>query len=434
MQKINQRLVRLALTGWLMAQTTLIFADNAPAPLDKVVAIVNSDVITQGELNTQLTVVQAQLRASQVPLPSDQELQAQVLNHMIDEKIQLQTAERAGVEVDDEMLDQSIERVAARNQMTMAQFQQALEAEGLNYKNYREQIRKQITVDRILQREVKSRIEVTPQEVDKYLNSVAYAKQNIDEYHLSDILIALPEIPSSAQITAANQKAEAIISELKQGKSFAKLAAAQSAGSEALQGGDLGWRRIEEIPTVFASQITTIKTGEIIGPIRAANGIHILMLNGTRGSIKQHTVAETEVRHILLKNNGLYGDAETQALVAEIRRQIANGADFAEMAKKYSEDKGAAMNGGELGWVTPGVLVPPFEQAMNQLKIGEVSQPVKTQFGWHLIKVEGRRNKDNTEDYQREQIQKFVYERKFQEESQKWTKQMRDASFVEIVS
>lgn len=430
----------LAITLFVFALFSTVFAETSsePAshgiPLDSVVAVVNDDVITASELNHQVAKVSKQLASRQIKLPSEDELRWQVLNYLIDQKVELQTAARAGIEVDDATLDASIEQIAAHNKASLAELKKVIENDGLSFGEYRAEIRKEMLVERLLQREIGSRITISKQETDKYLHSLAYEKQNVVEYHLEDILIGLPEAPSSAQLQEAQKIADDIRVQLKQGRNFQELALAKSTGQEALSGGDLGWRRIEEIPTAFASLLSGMKPGDVSDPIRTGNGIHLIKLVDRRGNAGVHHTTETQVRHILLKTSGTTTrDNALKAELERIRTEIEHGASFAEMAKRYSQDTVSALKGGELGWIKPGMLVVPFEQAMNQLKPGIISEPVKTQFGWHIIQVEGRREVEDTAEYQEQQIRRRLYERQYEENTQLWVKRMRDASSVQIL-
>lgn len=399
--------------------------------LDSVVAIVNSDVVTESELNKQYTGIKQHLEQQNKSLPSDAELRSQVLNHIIDQKIILQTAARANIEIDDDSLNRAIRNIASRNNMTKQELKQTLAKSGIDFRDYREDLRKQITIDRLMQQQIGSRVTISKQEVDKYLNSVAFDQQNIAEYHINDILIALPDVPSSQEIRSAKTTAEKVLKKLKQGHPFSEVAIAESNGQDALKGGDLGWRRVEEIPSVFADYITKMDVGDVQGPIRTANGFHIMQLVDTRGSAARHFTQETKVRHILIKSHTPDDDDDIIEELKDIRKKIEAGASFAQMAKEHSDDVVSREKDGTLGWISPGMLVPAFEQAMDGLTIGMVSQPVKTQFGWHLIQVQERRKKEDTHDYQRNKIRKLIYERQFEEEKQHWITKMRSVSYVQ---
>lgn len=413
--------------------TAAVESDHSKKMLDSVAAIVNDDVITQKELDNKFDLIKQQLANSQTALPEDAELRLQVLNHLIDQKIELQTAARAGIEVDDETVNKSIHDLAARNNLSFDEFKDYLSKNHFKYSEFRNEIHDQIIVERLMQREIGSHITISTQEIDKYLNSIAFEQKNIAEYHLQDILISLPEVPSTDQISKADAKIADILAQIKQGKTFEQMAIANSDGGEALQGGDLGWRRIEEIPIVFAERVQIMEKGEVFGPIRAPNGYHLLKLVAIRGSSTEHFSTETKVKHILLRKDPVTSDEQLKKNIENIRAQIGKDLNFADAAKKYSQDPVSAAKGGDLGWITDDMLVPPFTKAMNELKIGVISEPVRTEYGWHLIEVEARRQKEDTKDFQRNQIRKSVFERKYQEQAQSWIKRMRDASYVEIL-
>lgn len=257
--------------------------------------------------------------------------------------------------------------------------------------------------------------------------------QKHDAYHVDDILIALPDEPSSAQVQQAYAKAQSIMAQLQKGANFKTLAAANSDGEEAMKGGDLGWRKLEELPTVFAAKVVDMKPGELAGPIRTGNGVHVIKLEGTKDNNTDHFVTQTNVRHILIKTNLPSDDGPAKQQLEIIRNQIIHGANFADMAKKYSQDPGSALKGGDLGWVMPGMLVPPFEQAMNGLAINQISQPVKSQYGWHLIQVLGRRQVNDSQQYQQNQLKQMIYMRQFNENAAIWVQQLRDESYIKIL-
>jgi peptidyl-prolyl cis-trans isomerase SurA len=412
-----------------------IFArgETPSGQIDQIVAIVNSDVITESELNKEFVQVKTHV-AQQTPIRDEQELRKQVLNQLIDQSVELQTAKKAGIDVDDHELDQAITEITERNHMTLEQLKQKIQAENLNFDDYRATIRKQMIIEKLLQHEVRPRISISKQEVDKYLHSYAFEQQNISEYLIEDILIRLPEIPSSQQLHDAQQQAKQILDKLQHGENFESLAITYSNGNSALQGGSLGWRRLEEIPSVFAEQIRTMQINKVAGPIQTSNGLHIIKLLDTRNETAHHYTQETHVRHILLKPTARKTNDELQAELISIRKQlITKKNDFSQLAEKFSEDRVSAKNGGDLGWINGDEMVPPFTAAMEKLTIGEISTPVKTQFGWHLIQVLERRKIDDTAAFQQRQIEKMLYERNFQEKTLSFIQRMRDVSYVNIL-
>ena len=404
---------------------------NKALPLDAIVAVVNDDVVTESELLEQIRFYTADV-PDNVVLPDEQHLKEQILNKIIDQTVGLQTAARLNITIGDDTVDQSIQRVAGDAGITVEQLKTNLMEKGLSYRDYREFVRKELTVQRVLQQELAGRIDVSNAEVEKYLNSVAFDQQHIAEYHIADILLSLPDVPSSQDIQAASQKMEKIVEALKDGKDFKQLAMTYSDAPTALQGGDLGWRRVEEIPTMFAEKVTKMQEGSYIGPIRTSNGFHLVKLQGIRGAAMKKIVTEHKARHILLKPEVIDDDADVKAKLLQLRQRIESGESFAEVARRYSHDPVSAAKGGDLGWVAPGTMVKSFEQTMQKQKIGIVSKPTKTEFGWHLILVEERRKKDHTKDFYRADLRKKIFQRKYAEEVQDWLRKARDSSYVEI--
>ena len=406
----------------------------AERPLDTVVAVVGNDVITQSELNKETSYIKVQLQHDNTPLPTNAELEHQVLERMIDQKIELQMAEKMGITIDDATLDQTVASVAAKNHMNIDSLKQTLRKDNINYDFYRNQIREQLLIQQLLQREVATRVYISKQDVDNILNSKGYqqAQHQAAQYDIEDILIALPDEPSSEELAAANKKAATIEQKLKAGADFKQLAVAQSNGDEALQGGDLGWRTPEQIPQVFVEAIQGLSTGGVSAPFRTGNGIHVLRLVGVKGSDERHTIQETNVRHILIKTDAVHTDETVRRELLGLKSQMASGVSFEQLAEKYSQDPTSAIKGGDLGWVQPGTLVPPFEKAMDGLAIHQISAPVKTQFGWHLIQVLGRRNKDNTQEYKEMQVRRMLFESRMNEKTQDWLRRMRASTYVKI--
>ena len=404
------------------------------APLDTVVAVVGSDVITQSELDKEVDYIKAQLKHNNTPLPSNLELEHQVLDRMIDQKLELQMAEKMGITIDDATLTKTMANIAAKNQMNIDSLKQTLRKDNINYDFYRNQVREQLLIQQLLQREVAPRVYISKQDVDNILNSKGFqqAQQQAVQYNIQDILIALPDEPSSEELAAANKKAANIEQKLKAGVDFKQLAAAQSNGEEALQGGDLGWRTPEQLPQVFVSAIQGLNQGDVSAPFRTGNGIHVLRLVGVKGSEQKHTIQETNVRHILIKTDAVHTDETVRKELLGLKSQMASGVSFEQLAEKYSQDPTSAIKGGNLGWVQPGTLVPPFEKAMDALAINQVSDPVKTEFGWHLIQVLGRKNIDNTQEYKELQVRRMLFDSRMNEKTQDWLKRMRASTYVKI--
>ncbi len=425
--------ITLILLSLIGLQTLAVAKIQSTVELDKVVAIVNKQVISKTELDKQETLVRRNLALSKTPIPAKAQLRKQVLQSLINQTLEMQMAEKTGVAISDATTDNAIRNIAKRHQQTLSQFKKDLAKKGIEYPYYHQQIKYQLTLNQLLRQEVATRIYISDEEAENIMNSVAYQQQNHSQYHLEDILMALPDEPSSKEVAAARKKAAQIMAQAKKGKNFQELAVADSSGQEAFKGGDMGWRPLEELPEVFALKVKAMKKGEVAGPIRTPNGYHIIKLIDVKGMATTHYIDETHVRHILLIKNALYSDKQIKVKLAKMRKQIQKGADFAKLAEKNSQDPVSASKGGDLGWVKPGFLTPPFEKAMKSLKPGHMSQPVETKYGWHLIEVLGRKKVDDTKTFHKNQVKQMIYERKYDEKFQNWLQQMRQASYVKIV-
>jgi len=408
-------------------------ADTASAPLepvDKIVAVVNDDVITSTELDTRLHSIKEQLKNQSSPIPPDAVLKKQVLDRMILASLQLQLADRNGIRVDDETLNRTIERIAADNKLSLTEFRSVLEKEGYDFATFREDIRREILISRVQQRQVTDRIMVTEQEIDNFLATQRAQGNTGAEYHLAHILIAVPDASSSERIQAARQRAEDVLKKLRAGANFQETAIAVSDGQQALQGGDLGWRKAGELPTLFVDTVTHMKTGDVSDLIRSPSGFHIIKLLEQRNE-QRHIVTQTHARHILIRTDELTNDDAAQARFKDIRQRIQGGADFAALARQYSNDAATANNGGDLGWVNPGEMVPAFQAQMDKLATGEISKPFKTGFGWHIVQVLDRRRHDDTDAFIRSQAREAIHKRKTEEELQSWLARLRDDAYIE---
>lgn len=415
----------------LAVAALLLPAHAEPQPLDRIVAVVNKSVITENELNARIqTVVQNFARQKVSPPPADV-LRRQVLDRMVNERAQTDFAADTGVRVDERQLDQTIERIAEQNKMNPAQFRAALEKEGTSYKFFREQIRQDLLLQRLREREVDSRVFVTDAEVDQYLAANKDAVSAEQEFKLAHILVAIPEGAAPEVIRQRAQRAEAAMRTLASGKAFAEVAAAFSDAGDALQGGDLGWRSSGRLPPLFLEAVDKLQPGQYTPILRSPAGFHIIQLGDKRQRDAKEIIRQTHARHILIKVNELTSDTDAKQRITEIRERIQNGVDFAEQAKLHSED-GSAQKGGDLDWISPGDTVPDFEQAMNALNPGDLSAPVRSPFGWHLIQVVERRDQDVTRDRERVRVRTALRERKADEQYEDWSRQMRDQAFVEL--
>jgi len=400
------------------------------AELDRIVAIANDNVITLSELEAETRTIKQQLRAQNTKPPSDDILHKQVLERLIVKRLQLEIAASNNVRVDDQTLNLALHNIATQNNLSLAQFRDVLEKDGFNFDKFRENIRDEITIRRLQARQVDNRVTVTDREVEDFLATQgAHASAN-REYHLAHILIAVPEASSPEKIQAARRKAEEVLHELRSGADFSQIAVASSDGQQALQGGDLGWRKAGQLPTIFSDVVVKLQDGEVSDLIRSPSGFHIIKLVKVRGE-SQHVITQTQARHILLRTNELTSDRDARIRLAQLKERIEGGASFADLARSHSDDKGSAVSGGDLGWVSPGDLVPQFEEAMNALRPGQVSEPFETQFGWHIVQVLSRREYDNTEEFKKAQARNLLRQRKIEEELQTWLRRLRDEAYVE---
>lgn len=431
-------MMRKIFFGLTLILTQVAIADAASASsrveIDSVVAIVNDAVITRSELDDQIRTIKQQLRQQNTPAPAANVLQKQVLERLISSRLQLQLAANTSIRVDDDTLNRAINRIAVQNKLSLTEFRAVLEKDGFSFDKFREDIRDEITITRLRQRQVDSRITVTDQEVSQFLAAQARQGKSDDEYRLGHILIALPEAASPEQIQAAQQKAEKILEKLQAnaegGAGFKETAIAVSDGQQALEGGDLGWRSAGQLPSLFAAQVPAMKVGELSGIIRSSGGFHIVKLLDYRGG-KRHTVTQTLARHILIRTTELITDDDASMRLQQLVQRIKKGEDFAELALSVSDDTLSAAKGGGLDWVSPGDMVPAFEQAMNELQPEQISVPFKSEFGWHIVQVQARREYDNTEEYTRNQALEALRSRKIEEEYQNWLRRLRDEAYVE---
>ncbi len=400
------------------------------AVIDAVVAVVNDDVITRHELDERLRVVTRQLQKQGTPLPDPEVLEKQILERMISDLLQAQFAKESGVRVDDTQLELAITRIAQQNRFpSLAEFRAKLESEGVDFKKFREEIRSEIVSTRLREREVDSKLVISDTEVDNYLANKAKMGGEGEEYHIAHILVVVPEQASAEKIQAARDKAEQAFNQLKGGADFAQVAAGSSDAKDALKGGDLGWRPGDRIPPLFANELQKLQPGQNTAILRSPSGFHILKLIEKRSGSAPVVITQTHARHILIKTSEIVPEAEARKRIMEIRQSIDNGADFAEQAKRYSQD-GSAQQGGDLDWLSPGQTVPEFEEAMNKLQPGQIGA-VQSQFGWHLIKVLERRNTDVSEQQKRQQARVAIGTFKSDELYQDWLRQLRDRAFVE---
>jgi peptidyl-prolyl cis-trans isomerase SurA len=399
--------------------------------VDRVVAIVNDEAITQHEVDDARGVVLAQMKQQNVEPPAPDVLDKQVLERIITERALMQYAKESGLRVDDTQIERAIQRIAQDNKMTPEELRKELAKEKINYTKYREDIRNEIIVQRLREREVESTLTVSDAEVDLYLAALKAQKTGDSEYQLAHILVMVPEQANAAQIEAKRRRAEEALRAIKSGAEFGQVAAGYSDANDALRGGNLGWRPGARLPTVFADQVRTMQPGDVSPVLRSASGFHIVKLIDKRGRNEPTVVDQTHARHILIKVNELVSEADGKVKIDRLKDRLDSGAKFEELAKLNSEDASAA-KGGDLGWVNPGDTVPEFQEAMNKLAINQISPPVRTPFGWHIIQVLERRKQDVTAERQRAEAQLAIRQRKADEQFQAWVREVRDRAYVEI--
>ncbi|MFI4880489.1 MAG: peptidylprolyl isomerase [Steroidobacterales bacterium] len=425
--------IGLSLQGGAFAQTRELATRGEL--LDRVAAIVNDGVVLNSELDAQIETVSERLRAQKLELPPQNVLRQQVLERLVLQEIQMQHATHAGVKVSDETLNAALLDIAKRNNLTLSQLPQALAAQGIDYPSYREEMRKEITLSLLRQRDVLQHIAVTPREIDQYLDKQARTPSEHSEYNVSHILIAVSQEAGTAQLETAAKRADEVYQRAKHGEDFAKLAVGYSNSQTALEGGALGWRKGSELPTFLSDVVARLKPGEVSEPLRTPTGFHIIRLNDERGGASAPTVIDqVHARHILMKTNELADDATVKQKLTALRERIVKGEDFAVLAKTLSEDPGTASEGGDLGWTGPGSFAPEFEQALTGLKDGEISEPVHSQYGWHLIQMLGHRRFDNSDEMKRRQAAEAIRAGKADEETELWLRRLRDDAYVEYKS
>lgn len=406
-------------------------ADVEVQQLDRVVAVVDREVITYRELQNRIEIVLGQLEKQNVSRPPQEVLEKQVLERLISDRLQTQLAAQTGLRVDDNQLDKTMERIAEQNKMNVFEFRQALERDGISFRKFREDMRNEIILARLREREVDNRVNVTEAEIDNYLTTQSSRQQaGQDEYEISHILIRTPEDSASEDLQKLKAKAEKALQLLKDGTDFAQVSASYSDAPNALEGGMLGWKNAGQVPTLFGDALKTMQPGEVSPIIRSPNGFHILKLTNRRGGSSPLLVQQTHARHILLKSSEVLSEGDAKRKLGDLKERLENGGNFEELARQYSED-GTASKGGDLGWVNPGDTVPEFEKAMNELKPGQISEPIKSPFGWHLIEVVERRSQDMSREAARMKARQEIKARKAEEAYQDWLRELRDRAYVE---
>ena len=399
-------------------------------PLNSIVAIVNEDIIMSSELESASREIEKQLKEKGTPIPGQAILDKEVLEKLVMESLQLQIAETNGIAVDDSLLNSEIKSLAEKNGVSLTEFRDILERDGYSYGQFRDDLRKQLTIMQVRRQMVTSRIKVNDQEIDNLLATLKSSGAGSVEYHLGHILIAIPEAASPAEVQAAEARANNTLQRLRSGANFAEIAIVASDSQTALEGGDLGWRSLGQLPSMFLDTVKAMQVGDISDLIRSSGSFHIIKLQDKRGD-ERHFVEQTKARHILLKPDEVNTEDEMKVRIEQLEIRLRGGDDFATLALANSQDTLSAARGGDLGWMNQGDTVPEFEEAMNDLAPGEISAPVKSEFGWHLIQVTERRTHDSTEEYERSKVRNLIRARKYEEELVLWLRRLRDESYVE---
>lgn len=400
--------------------------------LDQVVAIVDDDVILQTELDARINTITGRLSAQGTGLPPREILEDRVLEQLITESIQLQRADKMGMRISDNELNETMDNIIDRNGMTMAQFEQQLASEGVSFRQAREQIRSEMLTSRVQQRQVGNRVRVTDREVENYLQALDARGGNNAEYRLAYIFIEVDEPDSDASVVAARERAESLRQQIADGRGFQEVAVAESDASNALEGGDMGWRTESQLPSLVAPVVPELVVGEPSEVLENNSGFHLVMVMDKRGGGQKKVIQQHKVRHILIRPSEAVPDAQAEARIRDLYQQLNEGADFAELAREYSDDPVSGSDGGNLGWVSQGQMVPAFEQAMLEADLAELRGPFRSQFGWHILQVQERRQKDISGDVKKAEARQAIYRRKFEAELQNWLLEIRDEAFIEF--
>jgi peptidyl-prolyl cis-trans isomerase SurA len=409
-----------------------LFMTAAPAGaevLDRIIVVVNEGVILQSELDDEMGRAREQISARGIASPPESVLRAQVLERLMMMRVQMQRAQQAGIRIDDRELNEVLTNIARQNNVTLAEFADQLRKQGMDYLAAREQLREELTINRLRQREVDSRVSVTDQDIELFLAS--HVGDDQSEFRLSHLLVAIPDGASPEQREQAHKKAQGLVERARAGEDFASLAIANSDGQQALQGGDLDWRKAEDLPTIFAQAAAKLEINKVSDVLETAGGFHIIKLVGKRGTGEAKTINETHSRHILIQANTLRNEEQATAQIRDLKARLDKGEDFAKLAKEFSDDPGSKNGGGDLGWQPPGVFAPEFQQTIDGLKDNEISGAFHTQFGWHIAQVLERRTRDVTEQARRGQARASIQRRKAAEEYDTWLRRLREEAYVE---
>ena len=426
MISIKKRIVFILL-GFLMSTNTYTKIEL----IDRVVAVVDSGVIMESQLNSRVEEILVRLKNDKAELPPLNLLEEQVLDRLIIEEIQLQLADRAGIKISDSELNQTLSRVSSQNNLSLEEFRLKLEAEGTSYKSFRDTIKKELIIQRVQRGKVGAKIDISEQELENFINSEEGRTQLAEQYNVQHILLPVKSGLSEIEIETIENEAISLLERLESGESFEKLAASYSAGQKALEGGFLGWRTSAELPSLFAEVVTGLTVGEVAQPVRSGAGFHILKLTEKRGNTVKF-LDQTLARHILVQPSEIRTENQAEVLINDIYKRLKEGEDFKQLARQFSEDPGSKMDGGELGWSNPGDYDPAFEMTLNATEIGQLSEPIKSSFGWHIIEVMDRRNEDVSQEEQKNRAYQIIFKRKFDQELQSTLIELRAEAYVDI--
>ena len=434
MKPLNESKFLIARKRILLILLSFAFSLNIASKIeliDRVIAVVDSGVIMESQLNERVEEILMRLRNDRTELPPLNLLEEQVLDRLIIEEIQLQMADRAGIKISDSELNQTLSRVAAQNKLSLEEFRIKLESDGTSYRSFRDTIKKELILQRVQRGKVGAKIDISEQEIENFINSEEGKTQLAEQYNVQHILLSVKSGLKEEEINEIEKSALSLIERLKEGESFEKLAASYSSGQNALEGGFLGWRTSSELPSLFSGIVSNLKVGEIADPLRSGAGFHILKLTDKRGNTVKF-LDQTLARHILVQPSEIRTENQAELLINDIYERLNEGEDFKQLARQYSEDPGSKMDGGDLGWSNPGDYDPAFEKTMNETQIGDMSKPIQSSFGWHIIEVLDRRNEDVSQEEQKNRAFRIIYDRKFEQELQSTLIELRAEAYVDI--
>ena len=416
----------------LLLSVLPLLAQSATTIIDRIAIVVDEDVIMQSELEERFEAVRSQISSQKnARMPSDDVLKKQIEEQMIIESLQLQRAERAGIRISDEEINNTLAQIAKENNLSLNEFKEALTVDGISWSGMRSRVSRELKINRLQQGTMRRRIQVSEQEIKNFLSSELGSNLTADQYRLGHILIPIPENPSNNDLKTASSQANSIFAKIEEGDDFRALALEFSSGQNSLEGGDLGWRKAAQLPTIFSDLVDNMGIGETRSPIRSGRGFHILKLFNKRGASTEGKIAQTRVRHVLVQPNEIRSENEANDLALSLRNEVIEGRDFEEIAKLYSDDPGSALSGGDLGWSRKGVFVPEFEKIMADSEINELSSVFKTVHGYHFLEVTGRRIEDFSERYRMSQAENFLRNQRFDQELSNWLREIREDAFIE---